>query len=56
MFEPLLRTAAAVGVTLDISTSKALADSLDHAVVGPLVKLALAFLVCMRFGYIGQMI
>jgi exosome complex exonuclease DIS3/RRP44 len=33
MFEPLLRTAAAVGVHLDISSSKALADSLDHAVV-----------------------
>nr|XP_024399335.1 exosome complex exonuclease RRP44 homolog A-like isoform X2 [Physcomitrium patens]XP_024399336.1 exosome complex exonuclease RRP44 homolog A-like isoform X2 [Physcomitrium patens] len=32
MFEPLLRTAAAVGVTLDISSSKALADALDHAV------------------------
>lgn len=32
MFEPLLRTAAAVGVHLDISSSKALADSLDHAV------------------------
>ncbi|KAG0616163.1 hypothetical protein M758_5G094800 [Ceratodon purpureus] len=32
MFEPLLRTAAAVGVNLDISTSKALADSLDLAV------------------------
>lgn len=34
MFEPLLRTAAAVGVKLDISSSKALADSLDRAVVG----------------------
>lgn len=34
MFEPLLRTAAAVGVNLDISSSKALADSLDRAVVG----------------------
>jgi len=32
MFEPLLRTAAAVGVNLDISSSKALADSLDRAV------------------------
>ncbi|KAK4798304.1 hypothetical protein SAY86_030630, partial [Trapa natans] len=32
MLEPLLRTAAAVGVNLDVSTSKALADSLDHAV------------------------
>jgi uncharacterized membrane protein len=48
MFEPLLRTAAAVGVTLDISTSKALADSLDRAVVGPL---ALALSICMRPGY-----
>lgn len=33
MLEPLLLTAAAVGVDLDISTSKALADSLDRAVV-----------------------
>uniref|UniRef100_A0A5B7BSS8 Putative exosome complex exonuclease RRP44 n=1 Tax=Davidia involucrata TaxID=16924 RepID=A0A5B7BSS8_DAVIN len=32
MLEPLLRTAAAVGLNLDMSTSKALADSLDHAV------------------------
>ncbi|KAK4261621.1 hypothetical protein QN277_004589 [Acacia crassicarpa] len=32
MLEPLLRTAAAVGLHLDISSSKALADSLDHAV------------------------
>ncbi|OMO55680.1 Ribonuclease II/R [Corchorus capsularis] len=32
MLEPLLRTAAAVGLDLDISSSKALADSLDHAV------------------------
>jgi len=31
-FEPLLRAAAAVGVSLDISSSKALADSLDAAV------------------------
>ncbi|KAL0912834.1 hypothetical protein M5K25_016243 [Dendrobium thyrsiflorum] len=31
MLEPLLRTAAAVGLDLDISSSKALADSLDHA-------------------------
>ncbi|OAE18374.1 hypothetical protein AXG93_1783s1030 [Marchantia polymorpha subsp. ruderalis] len=34
MLEPLLLTAAAVGVDLDISTSKALADSLDRAVGG----------------------
>ena len=33
MLEPLLRTAAAVGLDLDVSSSKALADSLDHAVV-----------------------
>lgn len=33
MLEPLLRTAAAVGLDLDISSSKALADSLDRAVV-----------------------
>lgn len=33
MLEPLLRTAAAVGLNLDVSSSKALADSLDHAVV-----------------------
>eukprot|EP00897_Mesotaenium_endlicherianum_P007577 jgi/Mesen1/6848/ME000351S05966 len=32
MFEPLLRTAAAVGAHLDTSSSKALADSLDLAV------------------------
>ncbi|KAH7566149.1 hypothetical protein JRO89_XS08G0105000 [Xanthoceras sorbifolium] len=32
MLEPLLRTAAAVGINLDVSTSKALADSLDRAV------------------------
>lgn len=32
MLEPLLRTATAVGVKLDISSSKALADSLDLAV------------------------
>ncbi|KAJ7944036.1 Exosome complex exonuclease [Quillaja saponaria] len=31
MLEPLLRTAAAVGLHLDVSSSKALADSLDHA-------------------------
>lgn len=33
MLEPLLRTAAAVGLSLDVSSSKALADSLDHAIV-----------------------
>lgn len=33
MLEPLLRTAAAIGLTLDVSSSKALADSLDRAVV-----------------------
>ncbi|XP_019461134.1 PREDICTED: exosome complex exonuclease RRP44 homolog A [Lupinus angustifolius] len=32
MLEPLLRTAAAIGLHLDVSTSKAMADSLDHAV------------------------
>uniref|UniRef100_A0A7C9AS55 Uncharacterized protein n=1 Tax=Opuntia streptacantha TaxID=393608 RepID=A0A7C9AS55_OPUST len=32
MLEPLLQTAAAVGLDLDISSSKALADSLDRAV------------------------
>ncbi|CAN1316739.1 Exosome complex exonuclease RRP44 homolog A [Linum perenne] len=32
MLEPLLRTAAAIGLNLDVSSSKALADSLDHAV------------------------
>ncbi|KAK3221781.1 hypothetical protein Dsin_008806 [Dipteronia sinensis] len=32
MFEPLLLTAAAVGINLDVSSSKALADSLDCAV------------------------
>ncbi|KAF4402707.1 hypothetical protein G4B88_012492 [Cannabis sativa] len=31
MLEPLLRTAAAVGLNLDVSSSKALADSLDSA-------------------------
>lgn len=45
MFEPLLRMAAAVGVNLDISSSKALADSLDLAVVSPPFKLALS---CIR--------
>ena len=33
MLEPLLRTAAAIGLSLDVSSSKALADSLDRAVV-----------------------
>lgn len=33
MLEPLLRTAAAIGLDLDVSSSKALADSLDRAVV-----------------------
>ncbi|KAG4139233.1 hypothetical protein ERO13_D07G178500v2 [Gossypium hirsutum] len=32
MLEPLLCTAAAIGLDLDVSSSKALADSLDHAV------------------------
>ncbi|CAI0404594.1 unnamed protein product [Linum tenue] len=32
MLEPLLRTATAIGLNLDVSSSKALADSLDHAV------------------------
>ncbi|XP_077231136.1 ribonuclease II family protein [Tasmannia lanceolata] len=32
MLEPLLRTAAAIGLDLDASSSKELADSLDHAV------------------------
>jgi exosome complex exonuclease DIS3/RRP44 len=32
MLEPLLRTAVAVGISLDLSSSKALADSLDRAV------------------------
>ncbi|KAM1062439.1 hypothetical protein EV2_027524 [Malus domestica] len=32
MLEPLLRTAAAIGLNLDVSSSKALADSLDSAV------------------------
>ncbi|PIN02756.1 Exosomal 3'-5' exoribonuclease complex, subunit Rrp44/Dis3 [Handroanthus impetiginosus] len=32
MLEPLIRTAAAVGLSLDVSSSKALADSLDCAV------------------------
>ncbi|XP_010270516.1 PREDICTED: exosome complex exonuclease RRP44 homolog A [Nelumbo nucifera] len=32
MLEPLLRTAVAVGLHLDVSSSKALADSLDHAI------------------------
>ena len=31
-FEPLLRAATAVGLTMDCSTSKALAESLDKAV------------------------
>ncbi|KAF7806851.1 exosome complex exonuclease RRP44-like protein A isoform X1 [Senna tora] len=32
MLEPLLRTAAVIGLHLDVTSSKALADSLDHAV------------------------
>ncbi|KAJ6809856.1 exosome complex exonuclease RRP44-like protein A [Iris pallida] len=32
MLEPLLRTATSVGLDLDVSSSKRLADSLDHAV------------------------
>ncbi|XP_074308701.1 exosome complex exonuclease RRP44 homolog A [Silene latifolia] len=32
MLEPLLRTAAAIGLDLDVTSSKALADSLDRAV------------------------
>lgn len=32
MLEPLLRTAAAVGLSLDVTSSKALAESLDRAV------------------------
>ncbi|GFQ06758.1 exosome complex exonuclease rrp44 [Phtheirospermum japonicum] len=32
MLEPLLQTAAAVGICLDVTSSKALADSLDRAV------------------------
>ncbi|KAL3525159.1 hypothetical protein ACH5RR_013531 [Cinchona calisaya] len=32
MLEPLIRTASAVGLQLDVTSSKALADSLDHAV------------------------
>lgn len=38
MLEPLLRTATAIGLNLDVSTSKALADSLDRAVVSYLVS------------------
>lgn len=34
MLEPLIRTAAAVGLSLNVTSSKALAESLDHAVVG----------------------
>lgn len=33
MLEPLLRTAEAVGLSLDVTSSKALADSLDRAEV-----------------------
>lgn len=33
MLEPLLRTAEAVGLSLDLTSSKALADSLDLAKV-----------------------
>lgn len=33
MLEPLIQTAAAVGLSLDVTSSKALADSLDLAVV-----------------------
>lgn len=41
MLEPLLCTAAAVGLDLDVSSSKALADSLDRAVVSFL------FIICL---------
>jgi exosome complex exonuclease DIS3/RRP44 len=34
MFEPLLRAGAAAGFGLDVSSSRALADSLDRAVRG----------------------
>lgn len=37
MLEPLLRVAAAVGIVLDTTSSKALADSLDRAVVSCLL-------------------
>ncbi|KAL0289393.1 UNVERIFIED_CONTAM: Exosome complex exonuclease RRP44A, partial [Sesamum angustifolium] len=33
MLEPLIQTATAVGLCLDVTSSKALADSLDQAVV-----------------------
>lgn len=33
MLEPLLRTASSVGLNLDVSSSKALAESLDNAKV-----------------------
>lgn len=33
MLEPLIQTAASVGLSLDVTSSKALADSLDRAVV-----------------------
>ncbi|KAL6524421.1 Exosome complex exonuclease RRP44 A [Orobanche hederae] len=33
MLEPLLQTAAAVGLSLDVTSSKAMADSLDRAVI-----------------------
>jgi hypothetical protein len=36
MLEPLLRTASSVGLNLDVSSSKALAESLDNAKVRPL--------------------
>lgn len=50
MIEPLLRTAAAVGLNLDISSSKALADSLDRAVVRPFfLSVLLKFITCMLY-------
>lgn len=45
MLEPLLRTAGAVGLSLDVSSSKALADSLDHAVVSSVSTSQVRFLV-----------
>ncbi|PWZ54443.1 Exosome complex exonuclease RRP44 A [Zea mays] len=36
MLEPLLRTASSIGLNLDVSSSKALAESLDNAKVRPL--------------------
>jgi hypothetical protein len=51
MLEPLLRTAAAVGLILDVSSSKALAESLDRAVVSLCIWLILSYACCLAMDF-----